>query len=225
LSIVSHPLYREIWGDKFSITRDAVEQVINDRTGWKLATSVGGVGTGERADRIIIDDPNNPNEVESETVMQATTTWFREVMPDRLNNLQRSAIVVIQQRTSDLDVSGVILDLGLPYVHFQVPMEYDPLRHCVTVLGWQDPRGVDEDGELLPSIGKDARGNACVAPDSPLADTVGLLAWPERFSRESLDELKVAKGPWAWSSKYQMLPVPRGGGIIKEEWWRLWSDD
>lgn len=223
-SIVSHDFYRDLWGDRFSLQGEAVELIINNRTGWKLASSVGGIGTGERADRVIIDDANNPMEAESESVMHSTNVWFREVIPDRLNNLRSSAIVVIQQRTSDLDVSGTILDLGLDYEHFSVPMEYDPLRHCVTSLGWQDPRGLDEDGELLPEIGVDARGNAVVEPGSPLAGREGALAWPERFGAEELGELRKAKGPFAWSAQYQMSPVPRGGGIIKDEWWRLWSD-
>ena len=29
-------------------------------------------------------------------------------------------------------------------------MQYEHRRHCVTVLGWQDPRGLDERGEKLP---------------------------------------------------------------------------
>src|SRR5271166_2573080 len=223
-SIVTHPAYQELWGDRFSLIGEAVELIINDRTGWKLASSVGGVGTGERADRIIIDDPNNPLEAESESVMVSTTTWFREVMPDRLNSLKRSAIVVIQQRTSDIDVSGTILELGLDYVHYSVPNSYDPLRHCETRIGWRDPRGLGADGELLPAITVDARGNAMVEPGSPLAAREGWLAWPERFGAEELAELEKAKGPYAWSSQYQMLPVPRGGGIIKREWWRLWEE-
>ena len=30
-----------------------------------------------------------------------------------------------------------------------VPMKYDTQRHCSTVLGWNDPRGCDDDGEPL----------------------------------------------------------------------------
>lgn len=224
-AIVTHPAYRAMWGDVFTVIGEAVEQIINDRTGWKLATSVGGVGTGERADRIIVDDPNNPQEVESQVVMEATTLWYREVLPDRLNDISRSAIVTIQQRTHQADISGLILDQGFDYVHFQVPMPYDPLRHCTTVLGWQDPRGLGEDGELLPEIVTDARGNPIVLPGSPLDERVGMPAWPELFPEDKLAEIYKQKGEYAVAAQYFMLPVPRGGGIIKDSWWRLWPHE
>jgi hypothetical protein len=61
----------------------------------------------------------------------ATALWFREVLPDRLNSLDRSAIIVIQQRLDERDVSGTILDLGLPYCHVCVPMLFDTQRRVL----------------------------------------------------------------------------------------------
>lgn len=142
------------------------------------------------------DDPNNPLESESEAVMRTTNNWFREVVPDRLNDLEKSAIIVIQQRTAEDDVSGVILSEKLDYVHLMIPMEYEPRRHCVTVIGWQDPR--TEESEL---------------------------AWPERFSPEVVERLKREKGSHAFESQYQQRPQPRGGGIFKNDWWKLWPPD
>jgi len=221
-SVIEDEVYQRYWGDVFRPRADmySTVQVGNDKTGWKLASSVGGVGTGERADRVIIDDPNNPLEVESELIMKSTTTWFREVMPDRLNDLQRSAIVVIQQRTHDMDVSGTILELGLPYCHLSIPMRFDVQRRILaTDIGWVDPRALDGDGEILPGLADDGT----VMQGSPLAERDGLLAWPERFSEEAIQELENAKGSYAFSAQYQMLPVPRGQGIIPEHYWQLWA--
>src|SRR5262249_35008565 len=47
-------------------------KVMNTATGWKLASSVGGVGTGERADILIVDDPHNVTQAESEQVRGET---------------------------------------------------------------------------------------------------------------------------------------------------------
>lgn len=44
--------YRDLYGDVFNVSSDAVVKVVNDQTGWRLRSSVGGVGTGERADRV-----------------------------------------------------------------------------------------------------------------------------------------------------------------------------
>ena len=208
--VITSDIYQRLWGDRFSPSAEQfnIIRVANNKTGWKLATSVGGVGTGERADRVIIDDGNNPLESESPAVMLSTETWFTEVIPDRLNNLEESAIINIQQRTNEGDISGIILAKELEYVHLMVPMEYDPGRHCVTTIGWEDPRGLDEDGGPLSDIEREQRA--------------GELAWPTRFSRSALTELYKAKGPYAVAGQYQQQPTPRGGGTFQREWLEPW---
>jgi predicted phage terminase large subunit-like protein len=192
--LISAPLYREFWGDRFGPgDQFGRRKVENDKTGWKFATSIGGVGTGERGDRVIIDDPNNVRTAESKAVMESTNLWLTEVMPDRLNHQSQSAIILIQQRTHERDCSGTLLSLGADYVHLSVPMEYDPRRHYVNALGWQDPRRAEGD-----------------------------LAWPERFPRQEVEKLKRIKGAYAYAGQYQQSPAPRGGGIIKRADWQLW---
>ena len=218
--------YRANWGHRFNLEKIGEVKVENDRTGWKLATSVEGVGTGERGNRIIIDDANNPYDVESETVRESTNLWLREVMPDRLNNLKNDAIVVIAHRSHEADASGTLLDvMGRDYVHLMIPMEYEPTRHCVTVLGWEDPRGIGDDGKRLPGFVYDADGELTdeVIPNSPAAKADGRLAWPERFPRVEVERQKAIKGAYAYAAQYQQSPVPRGGGLIQRLWWRRWS--
>jgi hypothetical protein len=66
-------------------------------TGFRLATSVGGVSTGERSDRILLDDPHNVIKAESDAEREKTVRYVRESMSNRLND-EMSAIVVIMQR-------------------------------------------------------------------------------------------------------------------------------
>ena len=195
-SIIISDRYQRLWSSRFKVSTDQFTKIkfANDKTGWKLATSVGGIGTGERADIVIVDDPNNPMEMESEPVRNTTKMWFTEVLPDRLNNQETSAIIVIQQRTHDDDVSGIAISREMGYEHLMIPMEHDSSRHCITSIGWEDPR-VD-DGEL---------------------------AWPERFPQYVVKELERDKGPYAYASQYQQSPAPRGGGILKEAYWQLWD--
>lgn len=159
--LIQHDHYQRLFGHVFQPEKTGEHLITNDKTGFKLATSVEGVGTGERANRIIIDDPNNPKDVESDTVREGTNLWFREVMPDRLINPKESAIIVIQQRTHDRDVSGTILELlGGDYVHLCLPAEYEPQYHCGygrgTPLLWEDPRGcyLEEDSDGIVQIGE-----------------------------------------------------------------------
>ena len=142
------------------------------------------------------DDPHNVKDGESEVIRGETVRWFREALSNRLNNMEKSAIVVIMQRVHEADVSGTILTEGFDYTHLMIPMEYDPGRHCATSIGWEDPR--TEEGEL---------------------------AWPERFPEEVTAELKTNLGPYAYAGQYQQAPAPRGGGLFKRDWWQLYESD
>ncbi len=176
-------------------------KVMNTNTGWKFASSVGGVGTGERGDRIVIDDPHNVIEAESERVREETVRWFRESISSRFNNLDTGAMIIVMQRVHEADVSGVVLGSDFDYCHLMIPWEYDADRQTdhkgqpiATAIGWTDPR--TEDGET---------------------------AWPERFSDAAIARTRAEIGPFGWASQYQQAPMPRGGGLFKREWWQLWE--
>lgn len=206
--LLIHSTYRALWGKGAFVVKTGATKVSNTRKGWKLASSVGGVGTGERGDRIILDDAHNIKEAESETVRDETVRWFRESMSDRLNNVSTGAIVVIMQRAHEDDVAGAILTLGLPYCHLMIPMEYDWDRQTqddgsprATDIGWTDPRHVPLQADQCD----------------------GTLAWPERFPEHEVNDLRIVKGPIAYSGQYQQSPSPRGGGIFQRLWWQVWE--
>jgi predicted phage terminase large subunit-like protein len=138
------PDYQRLWNDRFALRKIGEERVTNDKMGFKFASSVGGVGTGERGDIVVLDDPHNVKESESDVVRQETVRWFREGMSNRLNDMEKSAICIIMQRVHENDVSGAAIEMG-DYEHLMIPMEYDGRRYH-TSIGWTDPR--EEDGEL-----------------------------------------------------------------------------
>lgn len=53
LELLRSTEYQALYGSRFTLTQQGVEKVANDKTGWRYASSVGGVGTGERADRVV----------------------------------------------------------------------------------------------------------------------------------------------------------------------------
>lgn len=189
----------------------------NEATGWKLATSVGGTLTGHRGDCIILDDPNNPKDVESEVVRRSTNTWFTEVVPTRLNNMETGAIIIIQQRVHMEDVAGTALSRDMIDVHLNLPMEYEPRAYVNAYVPGTE--------EIQTFIDDDARS---VAEDDVFwrdwRSEPGELLWPERFSWRVVDKLKKELGPNAASSQLQQSPVPRGGSIIKYEWWNPFTE-
>jgi len=207
-ALVTSPEYQLWFGDKITPVKIGEELVSNAGTGWKLASSVGGVATGERGDRVILDDPHNVIEIESKIVREETVRWFRESMSNRLNNLETGAIVIIMQRLHFDDVSGVILGAGMDYCHLMVPMIFDyglqsdeNFEPRYNELGWYDPRHDDYEPN----------------------QTTDLLAWPERFPQSVLDQIRKEGSPYSWAGQYQQTPIPRGAGIFKRSWWQLWD--
>jgi hypothetical protein len=84
--LVTSQAYRDLWGDRFGMTKLEEGRIENNQTGFKLASSTGGVGTGERGDRVILDDPHNVVKMESQIEREKTIRFFRESMSNRLND-------------------------------------------------------------------------------------------------------------------------------------------
>lgn len=195
--LIQSPEYQQRWGHVFK-AGDSKINFQNNKTGWKLATSVGGTVTGLRGDVFLLDDPNNINESESRVVRENTNRWLAETMPTRLNNPEKSAIIVIQQRTHEEDATGFLLRSdrgGDKWTYIMIPMTYDPDWVCgETAIGWSDPRQYP--GELF---------------------------WPNRFTPNAVRDLKAEMTDYAWASQMQQHPEPRGGAIIKRDWWKLYG--
>ena len=186
--------YQERWGRVFRMSSDQNEKVKyeNNKTGFRLATSVGGLGTGERGDRFIIDDPHNVKKGESEADRLEKELWFTESVPTRMNDPEKSAIVVIMQRVHERDISGLILENDYGYEHLMIPMEFEEKRRCTTSIGWIDPR--EKEGELM---------------------------FPGRFPDKVVRRDKKVMGTYAVAGQFQQRPAPRDGGLFKRTWFGI----
>jgi predicted phage terminase large subunit-like protein len=145
--LIESPWYQHHFGHVFALTSDqnTKGRFDNNRSGYRLSTSVGGAATGEGGDRIVCDDPHNVQEAESDAVRKATLDWFDVVMSTRVNDPKTAAKVVVMQRCHQQDLSGHLIEQG-GWEHLCLPAEFDGAA-CTTSLGWSDPR--TEHGELL----------------------------------------------------------------------------
>src|SRR5215472_2402433 len=105
-SIMISPWYRRIFPTRLAPHRQAVQEFITTRQGYRLATSNGGVLTGRGADIIVIDDPLKPEEALSDARRNATNEWFLNTLYSRQNDKCRGAIVIIMQRLHEDDLVG-----------------------------------------------------------------------------------------------------------------------
>ena len=131
--LIASEWYRALWPD-VRLPRTGETSFANSDTGTREGVPFGSL-TSQRGDRLIIDDPHSTETAESDTERLNTTRKFREGAVNRLNDQERSAIVVIMQRLHEQDISGVIISLGMNYVHLMLPMEFDPDRACSTAIG------------------------------------------------------------------------------------------
>ncbi len=183
--LVASEWYQALWGDQVKLTRTGEMAFANTRTGSRQGVPFSRL-TGGRGDRVIIDDPHSVDGAESEAERLTTVRTFRESVPTRLNDPQRSAIVVVMQRLHEADVSGTILALRLGYEHLMLPMEFEPERRCRTSIGFVDPR--TEEGELL---------------------------FPQRFPLAVVERDKIPLGSYAVAGQFQQRPAPRSGGLFQ----------
>lgn len=191
--------YQEQWGKSFKLTSDQNQKIRfeNDKTGYRIATSVDGMGTGEGGDRIVVDDPVKASDAYSEPIRTAANDWWDGSMSTRGNDPETASWVVIAQRLHEQDLPGHLLEEmeagGERYELLILPAEYVP-KVYVTAIGWQDPR--TEPGELL---------------------------WKDRFSAEEIAKLKRKLGARDAGAQLQQDPSPAEGDIFKRFWWRFWK--
>jgi predicted phage terminase large subunit-like protein len=194
--------YKEHFGETFKLTSDQnqKQRFENDKTGARIATSVDGALTGEGGDIIVIDDPHNVRESESSTVREGVLEWWDQAMQTRLNDPKTGAFIIIMQRVHENDLTGHILsnELGDEWDHLCLPARYEVGHPTPTrsSLNFFDPR--TDEGELL---------------------------WPDRIDDRTLENLERSLGSYASAGQLQQRPMPKGGGILKAEWWVPWEKE
>jgi predicted phage terminase large subunit-like protein len=124
-NVIRHPVFRRNYDLQISPDQDQKIRFDIVGGGYRVATSVNGLATGEGGDIIGVDDPHNVKKAESEAVREETVRWFAEVLPSRFNDQRYGALAVIMQRVHERDVSGYILSEGLGYTHLCLPARYE----------------------------------------------------------------------------------------------------
>jgi phage terminase large subunit-like protein len=153
---------------KLSRSLNRITEFENDQRGKMVSRGLNAGVTGGGGIRIIFDDPNDPNTVESDVIRAKTTASFQDYSTTRRNNPELCVVVVVQQRTHDRDVSGVILD--------------DPEGWRVVVIQMECERDTEF---VFPLSGR-------IVEMRP-----GDLMHPSRFSPEVIKTLKKNPAVWA----------------------------
>jgi predicted phage terminase large subunit-like protein len=239
--IIESELYQRLWGQcepckarissaprcakcekekRFRLDDDQNSIVLyrNDWGGFRFASSIGGGGTGYRADRLIFDDPHSVQTAESDAQRQETIDWFAGTLPSRVRNTDgsvgakiklpdwvrrahnvdedaedeqpvKSATIGIMQRVHLRDVSGVILETpALGYQHLLIEMEYAGNEHPARVAN--DNGRAASPGTAIGYIDPRRALLASVPEDLPGDDALSQIG--NVFARIGIDRATLA---------------------------------
>lgn len=185
----------------------------NSAAGFRQASGFSAKVVGDRADALVIDDPNDAKEVHSPAERDDVNQRWSDSISNRVNDERSSVRIGIQQRMHEQDWSGHVLatEPGR-WEHLRLPMEYErrkpgeetvaeegagpgcPCASCRrghTAIGWRDPR--TQEGELLDPV-----------------------RYPERVL------VPKRAQSYFYAGQYQQRPSPAAGGLFKRVWWRFW---
>jgi predicted phage terminase large subunit-like protein len=224
--LVSDPWFQERWPVEWKEDDRGKEKYSNTEKGFRYATSTGAGLTGWRAQRFIIDDPHSVKLAESDVERAGARFWFTETTPTRFTDPQHPIYVVIMQRLHSADISGLIMTslmekqgwttLVLP---MEAEMKYRSWTKVYSPYGQQRMRRVLDEADPCPYYVPDRKAPLLYLQDP--REEEGELLFPERFPKESVEDLKVQLmvegGDYAVACQQQQRPVPREGGMFKVE--------
>ncbi len=180
---------------RISRARDSVGEWRTTAGGERKSKTLGSRFTGVHVDALFLDDPDDADQVWSESArMAARNRWTRSVK-NRVHSLDISLRIAIQQRVhvDDWTASQVAKGVWSPdnrkaWAWANVPVQFGrgPAEvPRITPFGWFDPRRVANEN-----------------------------MHPARFSPEVLADEELDKGPEGFEAQYNGNPDRFDGGII-----------
>jgi predicted phage terminase large subunit-like protein len=158
--------------------------------GYILMAGRGTGVTGNPCDIFIIDDPiKDQQEAQSTNALQEAWDWFSVTTTQRAHNL--TAYVIIHTRWADNDLIGRICDPNHP--------DYDEDR--ARAWTYLNVKAYNNEPHIAYMMG--------IKPEDYI--------WPEKFSPELLQQIRMTMDEQAFSALYMGRPVPEEGGFFKKE--------
>ena len=117
-------LFRPAWA--FAKDQNAKGHYKNTATGFRMAISAGARITGDRADAVIVDDPNDAAEAFSKAAREQIINWWDNAAANRLSDMSLGCRVIIQQRLHEEDLTGHVLATEpAAWTHLVIRQEFE----------------------------------------------------------------------------------------------------
>jgi predicted phage terminase large subunit-like protein len=190
-TIVNSSWYQQLF-PAMRLSKNSEFEVITTRGGYRLATSIDGSLTGRGADFIIIDDPLKSIDAHS-SMREHVNNWYRDSVPQRLNDMRTGTIIVVMQRLDDDDLTGMLLRSPERWV----------LLSLAAVAKHDEKIQISDCNYHVRGLGE--------------------VLQPKRDSVSALEQLRTSLGPEAFEAHYQQTPVPQEGAMIQRKWIRRYD--
>lgn len=186
--VIESNLYQEYWGDVYQLRDDQNQKTrYNTNTGgFRIASSIDGMATGERVDILAIDDPINVKDTLKP--LQTKVVRANETYDTALSSRympETGTGIICMQRCAVNDMAGHVLAKEMGWEHLCIPNEYTGENKCKTSLHFIDPR--TEKNQLLI---------------------------PNRIDESQIRVLKKDLGPYGYGAQYQQDPKDKEGKIF-----------
>jgi predicted phage terminase large subunit-like protein len=189
-AIINSPLFKRMF-PAFKIgLLDRIKHFETSMKGHYYADSALSTVTGIGCNYMVIDDPLKPMEALSDTVRNSTNENIRSTLLNRFDDKRIGKLLMVMQRVHTDDPTGNLLrDKNI--VHLKLPGETKRPIH----VQLQTPKKFKQ---------WDMAENS--------------LLFPERLSREILDQLRLDMTEYHYAGQILQEPVPLGGGEFKDTW-------
>jgi predicted phage terminase large subunit-like protein len=195
--LIESDFFQSNWGDRFKLLTDqnAKHYFKNTSTGHHYSTSTSGTATGMGGDDVVIDDPHNTKQAESEAERTSTLNDIDKGLSTRLNDPKTGAIVLVMQRLHQEDATGHMLTQNVEgLVHVCLPTIAE---HCEKIV--------------FPRSGRIVERNP------------GDLLHPDRIGPAEVEAAKKVLGSYGFAGQHQQRPSPAEGGLLKRALWQRFN--
>jgi predicted phage terminase large subunit-like protein len=160
--------------------------------GNRYSTSVGATIIGFHGHILLIDDPENVEQAESDKERETANRWMSKTLPTRKANKRTAVTIVIMQRLHQEDVTGYMLD------------RYEKVRHI-----------------CLPAEINTLAYRELVKPQELIEKYIDGYLDPNRMPESVLRGLEKELGANGYAGQIGQNPTPPGGNLFKVDFFNI----
>lgn len=123
--VMESPWYKETFPNAvLSDDNNQKMKYVTTQRGHRIATSVGGVATGEGGNFLILDDPHSAADANSKTIRESQIEWIDTSWSSRLDDKENGVMLCIMQRLHEKDATGHLLE-NPDWEHLELPAVFE----------------------------------------------------------------------------------------------------